>query len=297
MRDIPPDLEALRQGYIASAMQPALRAFKCRCGRPRCVFRPGYLVPFRTHLANLHHVLADAHYSGGLRDGTDHGWAGVTYQLKMAASIEDLTADTGYVDLSGSTLMCRPAAEYEDRHSLLASRYAAALIVFNFIWAAYEAAVKVGAGSFRPKDTTAFRGRELMALHGVLGKELKCLRRLARHAGWSVLHIGDLERDRGKLDSFQSGSAAYAAELARIFRNHIAHGSDNPPQPDQGHGYCRILRFYEVSRLLLLLIQIVAVQAMPDPNWEYEAWDDIDEGRPRTLRSMFLRLQFEACRM
>jgi hypothetical protein len=215
----------------------------------------------------------------------------------MAASIEDLAADTSYVDLRGSYLMCRPAQEYEDRHSALASRYAAALVVFNFLWAAYEGAIKVGAANFMPTQSTAFRGRELMKRLEGDATSLNCLAPINAHAAQCVLHIGDLSDARPKLAKFPAGSAAFAAELARLFRNHLAHGDDSPPEPDAPHGECRAVRFYALGRLLLLLMQLIASQTLipGDPGYEDDDEDDLFDGRQRSFREVLLNLQFEAC--
>lgn len=282
----------LATGYGAKSMAPVQLASTCTCTKPDCAFRPGYLARFRDHIARLHHVLAYAHGPGQLEDFDGQSWSAVTYQLQMAASIEDVEADMGYVDLRGSAGYCEPAADHDVRHSRLASQYASALVIFNFVWAAYEAAIKVGAVDFLPKEHTAFRGRELMALHETTASSLPAFNHIVRNAHRRVLHIGDLERDRAKVDRHAPGSAAQGAELARLFRNHLAHGSDAPPVPDQDHGLCRTVRFYKLARLLLLLIQITAIQALDPADALYDDdWHDDEPGcAERTTREMLVNL-------
>lgn len=282
-------------GYSAKSMASVRLASHCSCDKPGCVFRVGYLAPFRDHIARLHHVLAYADAPGQLQGCKDQSWSAVTYQLQMAASIQGVDADTGYVDLRGSSAYCEPAADYDAEQSRLASLYASALVIFNFVWSAYEAATKAGAGDFLPKEHTTFRARELMALHETVAYDLPAFRHVAENAHRRVLHVGDLEGDRGKIDLYARGSAAQAAELVRLFRNHLAHGNDAPPVPDQDHALCRTVRFYKVARLLLLLIQIIAIQALEPLDALYDdEWHADEPGcADRTTRDMLINLHLK----
>lgn len=292
-----PDERTGSTGYHSDVMSAVIQASTCACGAPDCVFRPRHLVPLRDHIARLYHIIGLANYERCLQDCSDHSWSAVTYHLQMAGSIEDLTADTGYVDLTSSRMMCRPAREYEARHSVLASRYAAALAIFNFLWAAYEGAIKAGASTFLPKASTTFRARELMKQLEYGAKSMACVTPISVHAAAIVLRVGDLDEERPQLGRFAAGSAEFAAELVRIFRNHIAHGSDSPPEPDVPGDEWRAVRFYSVARILLLLIQLIAAQALipGDPHYDHPDEDDEYEGHQRSLREVLLSLQFEAC--
>lgn len=281
----------------ARSMAPVGLASRCTCGKSDCVFRTGYLVPFRDHIARLHHVLAYANAPGQLEENAEETWSAVTYQLQMAASIQQVEADTGYVDLRGGGEYCEPVADHDAEHSRLASEYAAGLVVFNFLWSAYEAAIKAGAADFLPKERTSFRGRELLALHASTANGLPAFGQITENAARRVFHVGDLESARSKLDRFPPGSAARAAELARLFRNHLAHGSDSPPTPDQEHALCRTVRFYKVARLLLLLIQIVAIQALKfdDALYDDDWHADEPECADRTTKDMLRELHLASC--
>src|SRR5215218_9104613 len=72
-------------------------------------------------------------------------WPGVIYALQMAASLEDVFADPSYVDDSEAAFWCRPAWDSDEEDREAASKYAAALIIFNFAWTAYEAAIETSA--------------------------------------------------------------------------------------------------------------------------------------------------------
>lgn len=284
-------------GYDSRVFAAAHLASSCSCGKPECLFRPGYLVGFRDHIGRLHHAVSQAQYLFEFREAETLDWNSVTYQLQMAASIGDLSADTSAVDQTASYMWCKPAIEYEDRHSRLASSYAAGLIIFNFLWAAYESAIKVGAlKDFYPKQHTAFRGRELLRLHDVEAEQLGCLAAVMNHASRLTLHVGDLGDAETRLSAFDSRSAAYGAELVRLFRNHLAHGDDVPPTPDQSHEMCRAIRFYALSRVLLFLIQLIAHQALRDSESAYdEEFRHEDDKEPLTFGALMLSLHLHGC--
>lgn len=286
-------------GYRSPSMEPVRYATTCTCNDPECVFRPGYLAAFRDHLARLHHVLAYAHHYGRLEDSVAESWSAVTYHLQMAASIEDVRADAGYVDLRGTSLYCEPAAGYDAEHSDLASRYASALIIFNFVWSAYEAAIKVAAPDVQPRQRTAYRGRELLALHEATAARLPAFKRVAEDADGYAFHVGDLEEDRARVSKFRPGSAQRAAALATAFRNHLAHGSDAPPIPDQDHAGCRTRRFYKIARLLLTLIQVLAIAAVKpaDAPYDDDWYEDEPDWEEQTTCEVLANLHLAASRV
>lgn len=83
------------------------------------------------------------------------------YGLQMAASLDDLFADPSYVSDDEAALRCGSAWARDEEDRRLASKYAAALIIFNFAWNAYEAAIEISAGDSLAKDKTPVRGRKL----------------------------------------------------------------------------------------------------------------------------------------
>ena len=70
-------------------------------------------------------------------------WDQVLGPLHMATSIDQVNADTSFVDVSDSVAYCRPAAEYEDARSALVSRYVRDLTVFVWTWIALEKTIDV----------------------------------------------------------------------------------------------------------------------------------------------------------
>ena len=65
-------------------------------------------------------------------------WDAVSTPLQFAASISGITADTSYVDDTGSVLYCRSAANYDDAQSKLISVYVEEVTKFVWVWMALE---------------------------------------------------------------------------------------------------------------------------------------------------------------
>src|SRR5262249_25655943 len=157
------------------ALEPASRIFSCRCNKPECEIRR--LVSFRDHMAYLFNVLVECEGEGILvpftaLDGSVHTWRAVSYPVQMAAALGEVEVNTAYVDLSVSWMICGSAAEFDDAHSRVAEQYFAAAIIFNFLWNAYEAAIRVAAKTDFPNDKTAVRGRKLAALISRSGRTI-----------------------------------------------------------------------------------------------------------------------------
>ena len=268
------------------ALEPAREVFSCKCNKPECEIRR--LVSFRDHIAYLFNALVECEGEGLLLpftapDGSVHTWRAANYPIQMAAALEEVTVNTAYVDLSASWMMCGAAADFDDAHSLVAEQYFAAAITFNFLWNAYEAAIRVAAKTDFPNDTTAVRGRKLAALISRSGREIPVLPKLTQGAERFCRLGGGLERELTTFTCRNQGAEA-AAELARILRNHIAHGCDEVPLPSNWGAEnepteCgRIYRIYAVSRSILMLIQLFAIHSLTNPDYQiHQSWVDSDE--------------------
>lgn len=257
-----------------TAIDPAIDIFTCHCKKPDCQIRN--LSPFREHIARLFRTVSACDVHGRFSQVSDcqHSWAAVIYSLQMAASLTDAFADTSYVDDTDSIVWCGSVARAEDLHSEIAAKYMAGLVSFNFLWSAYEGAVTVAANGRHPRDTTAIRGRRLLADAPDLLVKFKGADKLVRIAEYSCTRwpsgINQLEalKSQHALSGF-----SLAAELCRLFRNHIAHGNDRIPSAqgdwDSARGWgddnFAVYRFYTTGRLLLLLIQALSVLALREP--------------------------------
>lgn len=244
-----------------SAIDPADGAVVCTCGKPGC-FR-ARLLPFREHIAELYRTLLQLHMEQiAVEEPCD--WTGVLYGLKVAASIDDIDADTGYVEDPMTYALCEPTIDYDRAESEMTSKYVAAATIFNFLWQAYEAVVGVTA----PNELTRLlkeqrlgeRGRRLFEAHPEVADQFPGVKDLTTLALLQCKKGGRMD-DRCSRIGERFGGAAFitAAELCREFRNFIYHGGDEVPgHEDWGSvvlSRCRIFRFYSISRLILLLIQ------------------------------------------
>jgi hypothetical protein len=134
----------------------------------------------------------------------------------MAASLEDVFADPSYVDDSEAAFWCRPAWESDEEDREAASKYAAALIIFNFAWTAYEAAIEISANGVYPKDKVPVRARrlfqaepELSAGVEVFDVSYKVARQICIRLPSIASSIQDIEK------KYALSGAAAAAELGR----------------------------------------------------------------------------------
>ena len=143
------------------ATDPANHYVICGCEKPDCWTQQ--LVPIRDHIVALFRAIVSCGFKEQFEDFSraDDAWPGVTYALQMAASLDDVFVDPAYLDDSEAGFWCSSAWESDEDDREAGSKYVAALIMFNFVWNAYEAAIEISAGSLFPKDKTPVRGRRL----------------------------------------------------------------------------------------------------------------------------------------
>jgi hypothetical protein len=245
------------------ATDPANHYVRCGCGKSDCWTQQ--LVPIRDHIVALFRAILSCGFEEQFEDfnRSDDAWPGVTYALQMAASLDDVFVDPAYVDDSEAGLWCSSAWESDEDDREAGSKYVAALITFNFVWNAYEAAIEISAGRLFPKDKMPVRGRRLFQTEpqlavGVVSFEPSY--RVARHL---CGRLSEIEGDISAIDKkYNLAGAAAAAELGRIFRNYIVHGSDRDAI-NGGRAACA--RFYSITRLLLLLIQLLVLRRLKEP--------------------------------
>jgi hypothetical protein len=227
------------------AIDPADRYVQCGCGKPDCWTQQ--LVPLRDHTVALFRAIVvcglEEQFEAFIR--SEDPWPGVIYALQMAASLEDVFADPSYVNDSEAAFWCRPAWESDEEDREAASKYAAALIIFNFAWTAYEAAIETSARGLYQKDKVPVRARRLFQAEPELSSGMENFDvsyRVARQICIRLPAITSSIEDIEKKHAL-SGAAA-AAELGRIFRNYIVHGADPMPV---GSSRAACARFYSIS--------------------------------------------------
>ena len=279
-----------------TAIDPADASIVCTCGRTDC--HRARLLPFRDHIAELYRVIRKLH-EDEVGWASPSKWDSVLYGLRMAASIDDVEADTGYVEDPMVFGLCEPAIDYEAGQSEMASKYVAAASIFNFIWQAYEAAVSQTApgelSRLMKEKRFGERGRRLLEARPEMTAHFRGIGDLVK---LSLLQCrkGGLMDDRcDAVESKYGGdSLAAAAELAREFRNFLFHGGDEAPAHehwgDTITSRCRIYRFYSVSVLVLYAIQAMCWIEHEDEDELVEYGSDDDE---LTARQILERLQFK----
>lgn len=241
---------AMRLRY--TAIDPADKVVRCTCGRLDCWSRE--LLPLREHMAGLCRAIVVCGREGVFPDQEEF-WPGVAEALQLAASIEDVFADPSFVDDSETSMWCRPAYERDNEDREAASKYAGALITFNFVWNAYERAIELSARDAWHKDKIPARGRKIFSRQLGLSEEISSLRGCYAVARKFCVTRTSLHDALVKAESvYAMNLAEKAAELVRIFRNYIVHGEDASPLDGAGHACARI---YAVVRLILILIQLL----------------------------------------
>lgn len=254
--------EAMRLGRDVGqekyrATDPANKYIRCNCQRDNC-WTNG-LFPLRTHMAALYRAIVSIGYSGRFLDVSKHDdpWSGVIYALQMAGGLDDLSTDPAYANDDDAGFYCESAADREDEDRELASKYTAALVMFNFAWTAYEAAIETSLAGMFEKDKLPVRARKILADEHLEASKISALDVsyvVARKICSFVEPLKE-EIDFNESRYGLSGPPA-AAELVRIFRNHIVHGREILPVESVAPCY----RFYSVTRVLLLLIQYLVLR-------------------------------------
>jgi hypothetical protein len=259
------DFNALREGRVEiryRALDPVWRH------KPEHV---DGMIPLREHMTRLC-LLADelSHW------GSSGDWHGVSENLHLAASLNDLSADT---DIDGTSMWCGSAAEFEDANSEVAEKHLAGVIIFSLVWAAYELAVEIASEPFGMKQPKGARGRELLVQ--LLGdKHFPHLRSavLAAFELYGGRGINLSTREMRRMIAMGS-LAGIGAEHLREFRNAVAHGAMIKPLPEDWGDkseYCpdedpAIRQFHVNTRIALLLIQIL-MRSTLNPHDELKGW-------------------------
>jgi hypothetical protein len=215
-----------------------------------------------------------------LAAGSSGSWRAVSENLMLAASLRDLSADT---DLQNTSMMCGSAAEYGDVNSQLAEKHLAGVIVSNLVWTAYECAVEAVADEGEKRRPKGALGRDLI-LRTFGDRPFPHLKPTVLRALTYAKSPPGLGSPEAKRALAAGAWGALGAEHLRQFRNRMVHGEVRKPEPrDWGDGSSyvinndpAILQFEANVRLLLLLIQILALQAIAPEEWLFGWKSDAD---------------------
>jgi len=244
------------------ATDPANRYVRCGCGRTDCWTYD--LLPLRAHVAALFRALVALGADERFADFSHHDdpWPGVIYALQLAGGLEDLSTAPAYANDDDSSFYCEPVADREDEEKELASKYTAAFIMFNFAWTAYEAAIEISAAGEFAKDKLPVRARKILQAEAGDASKMTGLDASYKLARKICGHVTSLESDLGLIETkYRLAGPPAAAELVRIFRNHIVHGGDTLPVDSVMPCY----RLYAITRIVLLLIQYLVLRRVTRP--------------------------------
>lgn len=254
--------EAMRLGRDVGqetyrATDPANKYIRCNCGREQC-WTNG-LLPLRAHIAALYRAIVSLGYSRRFLDFSEHDdpWPGVIYALQMAGGLENLSTDPTYAHDDDAGYYCESVADREDEDRELASKYTAALVMFNFAWTAYEAAIETSLADLYERDKLPVRARKMLVDEHLEASKISALDVSYAVARRTCAILDPLKIDIQHIETQYglSGPSA-AAELVRIFRNHVVHGREILPVDSVAPCY----RFYSITRVLLLLIQYLVLR-------------------------------------
>ncbi len=222
----------------------------------------------------------------------DETWPSVIYPLQMAASLENVIADPSFVDDSEAALWCETAwdRDVEDRREV--SSYIAALTVFNFVWLAYEGAIGEAVGDGFTNDKVPVQGRKLLHAHAEIVDALPSLPLLYRISHHYCKGTGSLEIEADQIkNKYSLSGGAAAAELGRLFRNYVVHG-DDPSPIYRGPDAAALYRFYAIAKMLLVLIQGIALITLENGDRPVPLSATLDRDRERAqwlLSNLHLR--------
>lgn len=248
------------------ATDPAFKQTVCSCGRPEC--RTQLLLPLRQHISALMKGIFGLGMAGLLPDGPE-AWPGVVYDLQLAGSLEDVFADPSFIDESDAWAYCEPAWESDEEHREAASKYLAATVIFNFVWSAYESSIQELPFVRKPKDSVAGHGRKILDVPAIVAADVPMLETIYRSTHRFCRRLPQIREQLDKADTQYHSLVARSAELARMFRNHMVHGADPRPEAiEEGEQACQ--RIYAVTRVTLILIQLLALRAVDGSKTEIE---------------------------
>lgn len=236
--------------------------FKCGCGQPNC-WIPS-LLDLRSHCAALFRAIVSLGYSERIANTCrqDDPLPGVINALSMAGGIESFVANPAFVNDSEASLWCGTAWEAEKEERAYASAYAEGLVVFNFIWNAYEAAIESSSDGKFGKDKIPVQARRLMAAESEQAGKVRNMGVLYRAARHFCLLDDRLKKEIAASESkYKLEMPAAAAELVRIYRNHVLHGREAPPIYNMDPCW----RLHTIERLLLVLIQYLVLRMVVRP--------------------------------
>lgn len=238
------------------------------------------ILPLREHVVRIYRSAVILKLDNLIKKSARNHWDQMEHNLFLAQSLNSISTDTSYFDPDSGRL-CVAWSLFDSLTTRSTNRIILGSIRFTLLWTAFECLIKTwsdelainvdlkqrGGGALKQREAGTFK-----ALMAKLDSTLSIspdLKRARNAAIASCRIVGDMENVLASVSMTKDGprnedTFAYCAELVRAFRNHIAHGNEVVPWPDNEavHAQCLgpvqraiIARHKNMSRLLLMLMQ------------------------------------------
>lgn len=222
------------------------------------------LISLETLCARMRLLLDLFGHEGALQG--EAWWLRAANLLFPAACVTRVETDASVADLYDSGAYCSPSAAYDERQSRMLDDYMSSLARYHFVWNAYEMArSESAAGALM---TSKYAGGRRTLAERVPPAQLGLLDRIYA-ASLSLAEESRKIRHRLEGKQVEQLGVGKAGRLAGAFRNHVFHGDEEPPVPDdRDDRFQRALdgaevvslqsyRMVSFTRLTLQLVQVL----------------------------------------
>ncbi|WP_139237858.1 hypothetical protein [Methylobacterium sp. 13MFTsu3.1M2] len=278
------------------------------------------ILPLREHIARIYRTAVNLNGDKRTLNEDKTHWAQMEYNLFLAQSINSISSDTSFFDPE-SGRYCSGWSLLDSLTSKSTDDLILANIRFMLLWTAFECLVKTwpnklniskdpkqnGGGALKQKEATTFKA--LMAkLDETLPMNLD-LKRVRDEALAACRLVGDMDNGLASASMTKAGprhkdTFSYCAELVRAFRNHVTHGNEIMPWPDNESVHAQRLdavqqavidRHKHMSRILLMLMQTCLACELDESIVARAGFDDDYEEVHIPLRQFILKAHMVGC--
>lgn len=278
------------------------------------------ILSLREHIARIYRIVVNS--KGDKRISNEYGyyWGQMEHNLFLAQSINSISSDTSFFDPE-SGRYCSGWSLLDSLTSKSTDDLILANIRFMLLWTAFECLVKTWSdklnvpaavkqsrgGALKQKEANTFK-----ALMAKLDETLPItsdLKRICDDALAACRLVGDMDDGLASASMTKAGprhmdTFSYCAELVRAFRNHVTHGNEIMPWPDNEAVHAQRLdalqqavidRHKHMSRVLLMLMQTCLACDLDESIVARAGFDDDYEEVYMPLRQFILQAHMVGC--
>lgn len=276
------------------------------------------MLSLRKHMARIYRTVVDLKGDKRASNEYNHHWVQMEYNLFLAQSINSISSDTSFFDPKSGNY-CGGWSLLDSLTSKSTDDLILANIRFMLLWTAFDCLVKTWseklniATDLKQSRSGALKQREantFKALMAKLDETLSItpdLKRTRDDALATCRLVGDM--DDGLASASKAGlrhedTFSYCAELVRAFRNHVTHGNEIMPWPDNEAVHAQRLdavqqavidRHKHMSRILLMLMQTCLACDLDESIVARAGFDDEYEEVYMPLRQFILQAHMVGC--